>query len=296
LVPQLLLRGYEVIVVDNLMYGQTSLLGCCYNENFTFIEADVREEHHFMYSLYKDADVIIPLAAIVGAPACNKRGMTDMTYQTNYTPIASMCHSLSHEQLVLFPSTTSGYGRGEDYCTEESTPLPLSSYAIGKLDAENVLLERENTIVFRFATAFGVSPRMRIDLLVNDFVYQAYNEKKIMLFEGGFRRDFIHVIDIARILANGITMWYGGVKQNIFNAGGGINITKRQLCEQIKKYISDLYVHEAEVHQDPDKRDYFISSEKLNNILGPCVYSLDEGIIELIKAYSMFGRRRFSNV
>jgi len=285
LVLELLKRGYNVTVIDNLMYTQSSLAACCCYKNFKFIKGDIRN-YILMYHLITATDLVIPLACIVGAPACD--AITNTAREINYIAHKYIYSLLSPEQCVLFPTTNSGYGiGGEEFCTEESPLNPISSYGKWKVEIEKLFLEK-GAITFRFATAFGVSPRMRLDLLVNDFTYRAWKDKSIILFEDHFRRNFIHVRDIAYTFLVGISMLYKGVRGQSYNAGlSSANLTKRQLCEKIQEYVPEFYIHTADIGKDPDKRDYFVSNEKLEKEGWKCSYSLNDGIQELLKYYPM---------
>ena len=285
LVPELLRRNYNVTVIDNLMYKQNSLAVCCHLSNFTFIRGDIRD-YTLMNRLIAEADLIIPLACIVGAPACDANPKT--AQEVNYDAHKYIANLLSPEQCVLFPTTNSGYGIGRDeLCTEASLLNPISSYGKWKVEIERLFLEK-GALTFRLATAFGVSPRMRLDLLVNDFTYRAYRDKSIILFEDHFRRNFIHVRDIAYTFLFGISMLYKGVRGEAYNAGlSSANLTKRQLCEKIQEYVPKFYIHTADIGEDPDKRDYFVSNAKLEKEGWGCMHSLNDGIMELLKYYPM---------
>ena len=295
LVPMLLKGYYNVTVIDNLMYKQTSLFSCCNYDNFNFVKGDVRDRTLMNMHLAK-ADIVIPLAAIVGAPACNKD--VNLASEVNWDSFYMLRQSLSRDQLVLYPNTNSGYGIGDkdEYCTEESPLNPISSYGRHKVLVEKLLLERDNTIVFRFATVFGISPRMRLDLLVNDFVYKAVTDGYIFLYEDHFRRNYIHIQDVARVFFQGIALWYQGARSEVYNVGlSEANYTKKELCTQIKQHLPDLYIHTADIGNDPDKRDYYVSNKKLEKTGWKCKFNLDMGIKELVKGYKMMGKD-YSNV
>ncbi|MEW6418254.1 MAG: NAD(P)-dependent oxidoreductase [Nitrospirota bacterium] len=295
LVPALLNKGYKVTVLDSLMYRQNSLLECCANPDFDFIKGDICDES-LMSSLIPKFDIIFPLAAIVGAPACKLN--PSLTRSVNYDSHIMMIKKLSPSQKVIFPTTNSGYGIGEKdkFCTEETPLRPISEYGKIKVEVEKAFLDKGNAITFRLATVFGMSPRMRMDLLVNDFVYRAFKDKFIVLFEGRFRRNFIHIRDVAKSFIFGIEN-YDRMKGQPFNVGlSSANLTKLQLCEKIKEYISDLYIHSASVGEDPDKRDYIVSNEKIESLGWRPDYSLDDGIKELIKGYKILKPNQFSNV
>lgn len=294
LVPELLNSDYEVTVVDNFMYRQNSLAHVCAHPKFSVVQGDVRDER-VMAPLLKKADAVIPLAAIVGVPACS-RDKTAAT-STNLDAVVMMLASLSAEQRVLMPVTNSGYGIGEKegFCTEESPLKPLSLYGKDKVAAEAAVLSRKNSMTFRLATVFGMSPRMRIDLLVNDFTYRAINDRFIVLFESHFRRNYIHVRDVARVFLHGLAN-FDKLRGGAYNVGlSDANLSKRDLCERIKKYVPEFVFLDAPVGEDPDKRDYIVSNEKIEKTGFLPAYSLDQGIIELIKGYRMIRNSIYGN-
>ncbi len=295
LVPRLLEEGYEVTVLDNLMHGQNSLLECCGNPKFDFIKGDICDES-LMSELISQFDVIIPLAAIVGAPACKINPA--VTALVNYDAHMNIVTKVSTSQMVLFPTTNSGYGIGEKdaYCTEESPLRPISEYGRTKVEVEKALLDKGNAITYRLATVFGMSPRMRMDLLVNDFTYRAYKDLFIILFEEHFRRNYIHIRDVAKAFIFGIEN-YDKMKGQPFNVGlSSANLTKRQLCEKIKEYVPEFYIHSAAVGEDPDKRDYLVSNEKIESLGWRPDHTLDTGIQELLKGYKILKPNKFANV
>lgn len=295
IVPELLAHGHEVTVLDSLMYRQNPLLECCANANFDFIKGDICDES-LMSELIPQFDVIIPLAAIVGAPACKIN--PTVTRLVNYDAHISIINKVSASQMVIFPTTNSGYGIGEKdaYCTEESPLRPISEYGRTKVEVEKAFLDKGSAITYRLATVFGVSPRMRMDLLVNDFTYRAYKDRFIILFEEHFRRNYIHIRDVARAFIFGIKN-YEKMKGEPFNVGlSSANLTKRQLCEKIKEYVPDFYIHSAAVGEDPDKRDYLVSNEKIESLGWRPDRTLDMGIQELLKGYKIFKPNTFANV
>jgi len=296
LVPALLDAGYAVTAVDNFMYGQDSLAAVCYHPAFSLVRGDVRSAE-VMRPLVKDADIIIPLAALVGAPLCDRDPIAATT--TNKGAIVDILPWLSHEQLVLLPITNSGYGIGEPgkYCTEETPIRPLSLYGRDKVAVEQILLERHpNAISFRLATVFGISPRMRLDLLVNDFTYRAYTDRFIVLFESHFKRNYLHVRDVARVFLHGI-VHAESMKGGPYNVGlSDANLSKRELCERIQAHLPSFVFIESAVGSDPDKRDYIVSNEKIERTGYRPAYSLDDGIRELIKGFAMIRNSRYSNV
>ena len=295
LVPALLEKGFEVTVVDNLMYDQISLLDCCADPNFDFVKGDICD-YTLMKEMLPKFDVVIPLAAIVGAPACKMN--PTVTRLVNYEAHMNIVGSTSASQRIIFPTTNSGYGIGEKdkFCTEESPLRPLSEYGRDKVEIEKALLDKGNAVTFRLATVFGISPKMRIDLLVNDFTYRAYKDRSIILFEEHFRRNFIHVRDVAKAFLFGIDN-YDRMKGEPFNVGlSSANLTKRQLCEKIREHVPEFYIYSAPLGEDPDKRDYLVSNEKIESLGWKPDYTLDDGIRELLKGYKMLRPNRFANV
>ncbi len=295
LVPILLNKGYKVTVLDSLMHNQSSLLECCVNSDFDFVKGDICDEG-LMASLLPKFDIVIMLAAIVGAPACKVN--PSLTQLVNYAAPVAMIKMLSPAQKAIFPTTNSGYGIGEKdkLCTEESPLRPLSEYGKHKVELEKIFLDAGNAITFRLATVFGMSPRMRMDLLVNDFIYRAFKDRFIVLFEEHFRRNFVHVRDVAKAFLFGIDN-YDKMRGEPFNVGlSTANLTKRQLCEKIKEYVPGFYIHSAPVGEDPDKRDYLVSNEKLESLGWRPDYTLDDGIRELLKGYKIIKPNQFSNV
>ena len=295
LVPELLRKGHEVTVIDTFMYGQTSLLDMCYYKTLDVVRGDARNEE-LMRKYIGDADFIFPLAAIVGMPACNKDPLLATT--TNSGAIELILKLRKSGQNIIFPNTNSGYGIGQQsaFC-DETTPLnPISLYGRTKVDAEKALLGAGNAITLRLATVFGMSPRMRFDLLVNDFVYKALIDKSIVLFEAHFKRNFIHVRDVARAFIHAMEH-FNTMKNEPYNVGlSTANLNKRELCEMIQKHISDFVFLESEIGQDPDKRNYIVSNEKIEKTGFQPEVSLDEGIRELIKGYQILRRTTFTNL
>ena len=296
LVPALLDRGFAVTVVDNFMYGQDSLAAVCYRPEFSLVRGDVRSLDT-MKPLVKDADVIIPLAALVGAPLCDRDPLAATS--TNLKAIVDMLGLLSPSQRVLLPITNSGYGVGEagKFCTEETPIRPVSLYGRDKVEVERTLLERHpSALSFRLATVFGMSPRMRLDLLVNDFTYRALTDRFIVLFESHFKRNFIHVRDVARVFLHGIDN-FDALKGQIYNVGlSDANLSKLELCEKIREYVPSFVIHESNIGKDPDKRDYIVSNEKIERTGFKPAFSLDAGIRELIKGFAMIRNAKYSNI
>ena len=295
IVPDLLRLGHGVTVLDNFMYGQNPLLECCACRNFDVIRGDARDED-ILKPLLKKVDYIIPLAALVGAPLCNMDKVG--TISTNRDAIALLTKIASKDQRIIFPTTNSGYGIGQNgiYCTEDTPLNPISLYGKTKVEAERSVLDRGNSISFRLATVFGMSPRMRIDLLVNDFTYRAVKDKFVVVFEGHFKRNFIHIRDVARAFIHAINN-FDGIKDEAYNVGlPEENISKLELCSKIKEQVPDFVYLEAPVGEDPDKRDYVISNEKILKTGFKTLYSLEMGINELIKGYRIITNSRYSNV
>ena len=295
MVPALLNEGYNVTVFDVLLFNQPSLLDCCSDRNFEFIQGDICD-YDLINGLLSEYDMIIPLAAIVGAPACRRN--PSLTRLVNYDAHMNIVNNLSANQKVLFPTTNSGYGIGEkdSFCTEETPMRPISEYGRTKVEIEKAFLDRGNAITFRLATVFGMSPRMRMDLLVNDFVYRAVKDKAIVLFEEHFRRNYIHVLDVVKAFLFGIEN-YEEMKGDPYNVGlSSANLTKRQLAEKIKEYVPELYIQSAEIGEDPDKRDYIVSNEKIESLGWTADYSMDDGIQELIKGYNIIRPNSYVNV
>ncbi|AFZ53127.1 NAD(P)-dependent oxidoreductase [Cyanobacterium aponinum AL20118] len=295
LTPTLLKRGYEVTVVDNFMFHQNSLADCCQYETFNVVRGDCRDES-LMKDLVKDADVIIPLAALVGAPLCNRDKIATET--TNRDAIQMLCRLASKEQRFLVPITNSGYGVGEKgkFCTEESPLRPISTYGVTKVEAEKAILERENSISFRLATVFGMSPRMRIDLLVNDFVYRAVTDRTVVVFEGHFKRNYIHIRDVVNVFLHGLDN-FEAMKGKPYNVGlEDANLSKLELCAEIQKQIPNFVYMEAPIGEDPDKRDYIVSNARILSTGFEPQWPLSRGIKELIKGYTMIRNTIYSNV
>ncbi|MFA7295957.1 MAG: NAD(P)-dependent oxidoreductase [Dehalococcoidia bacterium] len=294
LTGELLTRGHEVTVIDNLMYKQLSLFQYCSNPNFTFVRGDVRDEA-LMKRLVEPADVIIPLAAIVGAGASERDPL--LTTSVNLDAIKLLNRIRRSDQKVVFPCTNSGYGTqsGEMYCTEETPLEPISLYGKTKVEAERILLDSGNVVTLRFATVFGISPRMRLDLLVNDFVYKAVTEGYLVLYEEHFKRNYIHIRDAARAFIHAIEH-FDAMKGEAYNAGlDEANLSKRELAEKVKQYVPNFYLHSAAVGEDPDKRNYVVSNDKIREQGFEAQVTLDEGITELLKGYRLMSSTNFYN-
>ncbi len=285
LVERLLCEKHHVAVLDNFMYGQTGLIDLLEHPQLEVVRGDAREGAT-LRPLLKNADVIIPLAALVGAPACETN--RDTAIATNLNAINTLLSLASREQLILFPNTNSGYGIGEPeaLCTEASPLRPVSLYGRLKVQAEeNLLRFHPYSVVFRFATLFGLSRRMRLDLMVNDFCYRAVHDKALVLFEGDFRRNFLHVQDAAACFCFAIEH-IGQMKGQVWNAGRpSANMTKRALCDRIAVHVPEFVYQDVETSKDPDQRDYVVSNSKLLNLGWRPQHTLDDGIAELVKAF-----------
>jgi nucleoside-diphosphate-sugar epimerase len=295
LVPALLAEGHRVTVLDNFLFNQASMNSLCADPNFDVYRGDARDRD-VLKPLLRGADFIIPLAALVGAPMCNNDKIGAETL--NRDAILTLIEMASREQRIIMPVTNSGYGVGEagKFCTEETPLRPISLYGRTKVAAERAVLDRGNSISFRLATVFGMSPRMRLDLLVNDFVYRAVNDRAVVLFEPHFKRNFIHVRDVARAFLHGIGN-FETMRDQPYNVGlSDANLSKMELCQRIQKQLPKFVFLEAPVGEDPDKRDYIVSNEKVERTGYQPVFSLDEGIGELIKGYRMLRNSIYGNV
>jgi nucleoside-diphosphate-sugar epimerase len=295
MVPELLARGHKVTVVDNFMYGQNSLAHVCHDPNFSVVRGDVRIESVIL-PLIRAADIIIPLAAYVGAPLCARDPVGASS--TNHDALLMMLRNVSKQQRILMPTTNSAYGSGDEnnFCTEESPLRPISLYAIEKVKVEKELMQHPNAISFRLATVFGMSPRMRIDLLVNDFTYRAVHDRFVVLFESSFKRNYIHVRDVTRAFIHGIEN-HERMKGQIYNVGlSDANVSKLELCQAIRKQVPDFVFLEAPIGKDPDQRNYIVSNAKIEATGYKPQVSLDAGIGELIKGYTMIRNSRYGNL
>ena len=295
LVPILLKKGYTITVLDSLIFNQSTLLDCCADPNFVFVQGDICD-HDLVKSLLPKFDIVIPLAAIVGAPACMRN--PSLTRLVNYDAHMNIVRNVSSSQKVLFPTTNSGYGIGrkEIFCTEETPLNPISHYGRTKVAGEKALLEMGNAVTFRLATVFGTAPRMRMDLLVNDFVYRAFKDRFIVLFESHFKRNYIHIRDIASVFLLAIHN-YESMKGEAYNIGlSDANLSKKELCEKIKTHLPNFHIFESDIAQDPDKRDYIVSNEKIESTGWKPGWNIDDGIAELIKFYSYIKPENYYNV
>lgn len=295
LVPMLLQRGFGVTVLDNFSFGQSSLLDCCHYEGFEIVRGDVRDKALVKKHL-DAADIAIPLACLVGAPICAQRPQEAQAINCD---AVKMIVDLSRpDQRILYPNTNSGYGVGTpgEFCTEESPLNPISVYGTTKVEAEKYVLASGRGLTFRLATVFGVSPRMRIDLLVNDFTYRAVTDRFVILFEAHFKRNYIHVRDVARAFLHAIDN-FETMKGEPYNVGlSEANLSKMELCEEIKKQVPAFTIMEAPIGKDPDQRNYIVSNEKLEATGFKPTHSLQWGITELIKGYQVIRRNQYSNV
>ncbi|MBT4933377.1 MAG: SDR family oxidoreductase [Rhodospirillaceae bacterium] len=295
LVPEFLGKGFHVTVLDNFMFRQNSLATSCVNPNFNVVNGDARNET-LLKELLAKADVVIPLAALVGAPICAQDPIGATT--TNLDGQMMLLKNLSPDQRVLIPITNSGYGIGEagKFCTEKSPLRPISLYGQHKVQVEAEALSRDNTVSFRLATVFGMAPRMRIDLLVNDFTYRAVNDRAVVLFESHFKRNFIHVRDVTRAFLHALEN-FEAMKGEPYNVGlSEANLSKWELCETIQIHLPNFVPIEAPIGEDPDKRDYIVSNDKIEATGYKPAFSLEDGIRDLIKGYTMIKNSVYGNV
>jgi len=295
LTPTLLALDHDVTVLDNFLFRQNSLLDCCQYAGFHVVRGDCRDEA-LVQPLVAKADLIIPLAALVGAPMCNQHKVAAQT--TNFDAVSMLCRLASKSQWIIMPVSNSGYGIGEKdkYCTEDTPLRPLSLYGVTKVKAEELILQRENSISLRLATVFGMSPRMRIDLLVNDFVYRAVHDRAVVIFEGHFKRNYFHIRDVARVFVHAIDH-FAKMKGKPYNAGlDDANLSKAELCAVIKKHLPQFTYVEAPIGEDPDKRDYIVSNARLAATGFKPEWGLDRGIEELIKGFTILRNSVYSNV
>lgn len=294
LVPALLREGFKVHVLDNFMFGQTSLLDCCASPDFEITRGDARDER-LVKACLADADCVIPLACLTGAPICDRNPAEARGVILGALDV--LLKFRSKNQRLIYPTTNSGYGLGEKgrFCTEATPLRPVSLYGRLKNDAEAKILSAGNSVSFRLATAFGVSPRMRLDLLVNDFTYRAVTDRFVVLFEAHFKRNFIHVRDIVKAFLHAMEN-FDGMKGEMFNLGlSDANLSKFELCAEIQKQLPDFYFSESPIGKDPDKRDYIVSNAKLENTGFKPDVSLQKGIAELIKGFRIIRRNQYSN-
>ncbi|MEI7435626.1 MAG: NAD(P)-dependent oxidoreductase [bacterium] len=295
LTPRLLAAGHQVTVVDSFMYKQSSLLDCCHKPDLTIVRGDARDVELVKKHLAK-ADVIIPLACLVGAPVCNQKPAEARAINLN--AIKMLADLSGKDQIIISPTTNSGYGIGEDgiYCTEETPMRPVSLYGTLKVELEECLLATGRAVSLRLATVCGISPRMRLDLLVNDFTYRAVTDHFVVLFEAHFKRNYIHVQDVASAFIHAINN-FGVMQGQAYNVGlSDANISKMELCLEIKKQVPDFCIMESEIGKDPDQRNYIVSNEKIEKTGFKPQVSIRQAISELIKGYQVLRRYDFTNL
>ncbi|MBD3769890.1 MAG: NAD(P)-dependent oxidoreductase [Rhodobacterales bacterium] len=295
MVPRLLEQGHEVTVLDTFERGTTELAAVCANENFTPIKGDARDTR-LLDELVPQADVLIPLAALVGAPLCKLDPIAAKTL--NQDAVVDLVKRTSKDQKVVFPVTNSGYGIGESgkFCTEESPLNPISLYGVTKVEAEKAVLDNGNGVTLRLATVFGMAPRMRLDLLVNDFTWRAVTDRAVVIFEGHFKRNYIHVRDVVKGFEHAIAN-FDTMRGEAYNLGlSDANLSKIELCQKIQEHVPSFVYLEAPIGEDPDKRDYIVSNEKVEATGWRPDWSLDRGIAELLRGYKMIRNSRYSNV
>jgi nucleoside-diphosphate-sugar epimerase len=295
LVPELLAAGHRVTVLDSFMFRQNSLAHVCHHPGFEVVRGDARDAR-LLKDLVRGVDAVIPLAALVGAPMCEADRIGAET--VNRDAVVALLGLLAKSQRVLMPITNSGYGIGEagKSCTEDSPLRPISLYGRTKVEAENAALDRGNAISFRLATVFGMSPRMRIDLLVNDFVYRAVHDRAVVLFEPHFKRNYIHVRDVARVFLHGIDK-FDEMRDRPYNVGlSDANLSKHELCVRIRRHLPKFVFVEAPIGEDPDKRDYIVSNARIEATGFEPAHSLDDGIRELVKGFRMLRNSQYGNV
>ncbi|NLC70789.1 MAG: NAD(P)-dependent oxidoreductase [Desulfuromonadaceae bacterium] len=295
LVPALLAEGHNVTVIDNFMYQQVPLMDCCHDKKLKVVRGDVRDRKLLGEHVSK-ADAVLPLACLTGAPICARD--PEAAKAVNFDAVKAVAELMGPKQMIIFPCTNSGYGIGQAHihCDEDSPLRPVSVYGRLKVEIESFLLNNCNCLTFRFATLFGVSPRMRLDLLVNDFTYRAVTDRYLVLFEPHFKRNYLHVRDAAGVFLHGLNH-FERMKGRPYNVGlSDANLSKWELCERIKQHVPDLAVMISELGQDPDKRNYIVSNERIESTGFKTAFSLDDGIDELVKGYQILPRGQFSNV
>ena len=295
LVPELLRLGHRVTVVDSFLYGQISLLDCCNDEKLTVIRGDVRDER-LIKPLVAKADVLIPLACLVGAPLCAQKPLEARSI--NLDAIKMLIAASSPQQMILSPTTNSGYGIGEAgvFCTEETPMRPVSLYGVLKVELEQHLLASGRAISLRLATVCGISPRMRLDLLVNDFTYRAVTDRFVVLFEAHFKRNYIHVRDVTRAFIHAMDN-FDRMKNQAYNVGlSEANLSKMELCLEIKKQVPEFTMMESAIGKDPDQRNYIVSNDKIEATGYKPQVSLQATIAELIKGYQILRRNQYANI
>lgn len=295
LTPLLLEAGYDVTVLDLFREGDAVLAPCCRFESFTPVRGDARDEK-LLRKLLAQADIVLPLAALVGAPLCAQDPFNATT--VNRDAVVMLSKLVGRDQRVIYPTTNSGYGVGEQgqFCTEETPLRPVSLYGTSKVEAERAILDSGNGISLRLATVFGMSPRMRLDLLVNDFTYRAVTDRALVIFQGHFKRNYIHVRDVAKAFMHAIAN-YRRMNNQAYNVGlSTANLSKLELCAKIKEQVPQFHYVEAAIGEDPDKRDYIVSNAKIEATGWSPDWPLERGIGELVKGYRMLRNQRFANV
>lgn len=295
LTPALLQAGYHVTVLDSFLFKQATLADCCKYDTFEVVRGDCRDRE-LLGGLVAKADALLPLAALVGAPLCDRDRIGAVTI--NRDAVRLLCDLASPHQAILFPTTNSGYGIGEKdrFCTEETPLRPISLYGTTKVEAEQAILGRANGLSLRLATVFGMSPRMRLDLLVNDFVYRAIHDRAVVLFEAHFKRNYIHIQDVARAFLFALEH-FDAMKGKAYNVGlDDANLSKKELCQLIQKQVPNFVFFEAPIGKDPDQRDYLVSNARLAKT-GFCPeWDLERGVRELIKGFTILKGGAFANV
>jgi nucleoside-diphosphate-sugar epimerase len=295
LTPLLLSKKFAVTVLDNFMYDQNSLLDCSHYKNFNIIRGDYRDKKTLQNALI-GVDYIIHLAALVGAPLCEQNKIGAKT--TNLDGVKLLLSLRKSNQKILFPCTNSGYGIGQkdSFCTEKTPLSPISFYGKTKVKAEKLILDSKNSISFRLATVFGTSPRMRTDLLVNDFVNRAIHDHTVVIFEGHFKRNYIHIRDVANVFLHGINN-FQKMKNQAYNVGlSAANLSKTELCKKIKNHVKSFHYVESQIGKDPDKRNYIVSNKKIEDTGFKTKYSLEDGVCELVKTFTILKNKKYSNV
>jgi nucleoside-diphosphate-sugar epimerase len=294
LCEHLLDGGHEVLALDNLMYGQSCPLHLCAEKRFDFVLGDVRDDK-LVASLLKRVDAVVPLACLVGAPACDRD--PSLARSVNFEAVRTLNRLRSRGQLVVYPTTNSGYGTksGDQFCTESSPLEPISLYGQTKVDAERELLDGGYAVTLRLATVFGLSPRPRLDLLVNHFVWAAVTDGYIVVFEKQFKRNYVHIRDVADCIHFAL-MHSETMAGRPFNVGlDEANLSKEELALKVKSHVPGFYIHFAEIGTDPDKRNYIVSNQRLREAGFVAKRSLDDGIVELLKGYQGLSRNHLGN-